>query len=226
MVMRVDTRTLLKAGIVGPILFVAIFLVVGATTTGYDPVRHFVSLLSLGSNGWIQVANFIAGGTLISAFGIGLHRTWASGPAATWTPRLVIAAGLGLVISGIFPGDPALGYPPGAPAGLPPDASWHAGIHYLGATVVFVGLPVAMTIAARRAIVMGDRVSAAYALVSAAVMFGAWIAPFVIAGTGASATSAGLLQRIGVLGGFQWLVVAASTASRRHVAPRSDGVRT
>src|SRR5262245_19979914 len=46
-------------GVVGPLLFIVVFLLEGATRSGYDPVRYPVSSLSIGTRGWIQAANFL-----------------------------------------------------------------------------------------------------------------------------------------------------------------------
>ena len=68
------TRRLLACGVVGPTVFVLVVLIEGAVRPGYDPGRVFVSMLSLGDRGWIQVANFLISGALIIAFGVGLRR--------------------------------------------------------------------------------------------------------------------------------------------------------
>jgi hypothetical membrane protein len=209
MASRTPTTWLIAAGIVGPILFFAVALVEGATRQGYDPVRQFISLLSLGEGGWIQVVNFIVSGLLFVAFGIGLRRRWTSGPGRRWVPRLLAIVGLALVWSGVFVTDPALGYPAGAPAGLPTNASWHAGLHYLGASVVFIGLPAATFIAARRASRAGSRGWAVHAVTSGLFMLFGWLAGFVIVGPDGVSSIAGLLQRIAVLAGWQWVVAIA-----------------
>lgn len=56
------TKMLLTCGIIASILFVATFLIDGATRTGYDPLYHSVSSLSLGERGWLQIGNFIVTG--------------------------------------------------------------------------------------------------------------------------------------------------------------------
>jgi hypothetical protein len=58
----VKTRTLLVCGVVGGPLFVAVFLVEGATRAGYDSLRHPFSSLALGDSGWMQIANFVVAG--------------------------------------------------------------------------------------------------------------------------------------------------------------------
>lgn len=215
MVARLSTRTLLQAGIVGPVLFVAVFLVEGATRPGYDAVRTFVSELSLGDGGWVQIANFVVVGALIAGFGVGLGRVWEP-PRAHWTPRLVTAVGLSLAICGVFLSDPALGYPAGAPVGLPTDMSWHAGIHYTGAIGVFLGLPVAAAVAARHAPTGHHRRWAIYSLASGGLMLVGWLATFAFRGPDGALAIAGLLQRIAILAGFQWLVATALLELRRQ----------
>ena len=219
---RISTSGLLWAGFVGPILFVGVFLVEGVTRPGYDSVRQFVSLLVLGDGGWLQVANFVVGGLLVAGFGVGLRRAWADGRGARWAPRLVVLVGFSLVVCGVFVADPALGYPPGAPAGLPLETSWHAGIHYLGALGVFVGLPVAAAVAARHAPTERARTWAVYSLASGGIMLLGWLATFVLAGPDGTLAIAGLLQRIAVVAGFQWLVATAAIELRH--ARRSAAV--
>jgi len=221
-VVRLSTRTLLRAGVVGPALFIAVFLVEGATRPGYDAVRTFVSELSLGDGGWVQIANFLVAGTLILGFAAGLRRVWvpAGTPApslARWTPRLIGLTGASLVVSGVFVTDPALGYPAGAPAGLPTDMSWHAGLHYLGATGVFLGLPLAAAIAARHPPTIHARSWATYSLASGAAMLIGWVLTFLLRGADGSLAVAGLLQRIAVVAGFQWLVATAIIELRRPI---------
>ncbi len=78
----------LASGIIGPVLFVVAFLVVGSIRADYDPLRVFVSQLSLGDQGWLQIANFVISGFLIVAFAFGLREVFASGPASRWGPPL------------------------------------------------------------------------------------------------------------------------------------------
>ncbi len=51
-----DTEVLLKAGVIGPLLFVLVFLIEGATRPAYNPLRSMVSELSLSEYGWQQIA--------------------------------------------------------------------------------------------------------------------------------------------------------------------------
>jgi hypothetical membrane protein len=201
-------RWLLAAGIAGPVIFVVGFLVLGATRPGYDPARVFVSQLSLGPGGWLQVANFIVTGVLIVAFAVGLARLVPSGPAAIWGPRIVALVGLGFILAGVFVTDPALGYPPGTPPGLPSSPSPGASIHYVGAMLVFFGLPAAMFVFARRFSRAGRGVAAAVAVGSALAMLGFYFAALVSASGGPAIDGvAGLLQRASAVVGLAWLAL-------------------
>ena len=52
-------RKLLGCGIIAGPLFVVASLAQAFTRTGFDLGRHPISLLSLGSLGWVHVANFV-----------------------------------------------------------------------------------------------------------------------------------------------------------------------
>jgi hypothetical protein len=54
-----STEFLLRCGVVGPLLFIAVFLVEGLTRPGYDPYHSMVSELQLSGWGWQQIANFL-----------------------------------------------------------------------------------------------------------------------------------------------------------------------
>jgi hypothetical protein len=211
----VSTRTLLLTGAVAPPAFIATFTVEGALRAGYDPIRHFVSLLSLGDGGLVQVATFILGGLLFAAFGVGLRRRWPRTGAPGRVPQLVILVGGALVACGVFVADPALGYPPGTPPGIPTEISWHGGLHYLGALVVFLGLASAIAISARSAPIAASRRWAAYSLASAAIVLGGWLGAFLLTGPSGIVEQAGLLQRVAVVAGFQWLTATALIELRK-----------
>src|SRR5437763_14863671 len=146
-------RVLLACGVIGPPLFVIVFLIEGATRPGYSAWRHYVSQLSLGEGGWIQIANFLLCGLLSLCFALGLRRTLQGGTGATWGPLLFAVFGLGLIVAGIFVTDPALGYPTGAPPGPPrlaTHATLHASVHGLAGLLVFSSVAAACFVLARR----------------------------------------------------------------------------
>lgn len=203
-----STRTLLTGGVIGPVLFVVVFTILGAIRPGYDPMRQFVSLLMLSDGGWLQVASFLVSGVLILGSALGLRRVLTPGPGCRWAPIGVGLAGLGLVVAGIFPTDPLQGYPPGTPPGLPLIPSWHAVLHLVGALLFFGGVPFGSIVLARRFAAVGAVGWAIYSAVSGIGML------LINAATGASPGTAGmfpdvagLLQRISIVLGLAWLAL-------------------
>ncbi|MBA3907422.1 MAG: DUF998 domain-containing protein, partial [Pseudonocardiales bacterium] len=79
-------RLAAAAGMAAPVLFVAVFTVEGSLRQGYDPLSMFVSELSAGPRGWVQIVNFVVTGGLVVAFGRALGGVLERGPAATGGP--------------------------------------------------------------------------------------------------------------------------------------------
>lgn len=99
-------RLLLACGIVGPVLFIVVFLVEGATRPGYNSLMLTISALESGPSEWMQVTNFIVFGLFIGCFAIGLRGALVRGFGATLLPLLEIFTMLGLIGDGIFLRDP------------------------------------------------------------------------------------------------------------------------
>ena len=142
MKINVKAKTLLACGVISGPLFVAAFLVEGATRADYDPLRHPVSSLALGDGGWTQSINFIVTGLLTLAFAAGLRRAFRPPEGSTWGPLLVGVWAVGLLGAGIFVTDPVSGYPPGFPDRLS-GYSWHGALHDLFSLLAFVALAAA-----------------------------------------------------------------------------------
>src|SRR5215471_9879836 len=109
-----STRSQLLAGVIATPLFFAVALAQAFTRPGFDLKRHFLSQLSAGDYGWLQMANFIVTGALYVLCAVAMARTLPAGRGATWGPRLIGLFGLGLVAAGCFSADPANGYPAGS----------------------------------------------------------------------------------------------------------------
>lgn len=151
------TKSLLGYGvIVGP-LYVAAVLAQALFRPGFDLTRDDASLLSNGSLGWIQIANFVVTGAMVIACAVGVRRALRSGPAATWAPRLIALYGLGLVAAGLFVADPMNGFPPGTPAGRPGSMSLHGALHIAAAGIAFLCLIAACFVFARHFAALGQR---------------------------------------------------------------------
>ena len=99
-------RLLLACGVVGPVIFIATFLIEGATRLGYNSLLLPVSALENGPLGWMQVANFIVFGLFIGGFAVGLRKALVGGIGVIWLPLLEGFVALGLIGDGIFTHDP------------------------------------------------------------------------------------------------------------------------
>jgi len=168
-------RKLLGCGIIAGPLFVVASLAQAVTRTGFDLGRHPISLLSLGSLGWVQVANFAVSGVLYVAGAVGLRMALRPGRGSTWAPRLVALTGVGLIVAGVFTTDAGAGFPPGSPAGAPA-MSWHGVLHEVGFALSFVGAIGACGVFARRYAALGRRgwAVAAVATVVAVLVIAGW----------------------------------------------------
>lgn len=186
------TRALLTCGVTGPVLFLTVVLIEGATRPGYSAWRNAGSQLALCDGGWVQTINFFVAGALLLAFAVGLQRALASGHGSVWTPRLAAGIGLCLVLLGIFPVNPGLGYPPGVQVTY----SMHGPVHFLVGTLLFgqlTALCFVMT-GAFWSRAVGVVVPVFYVVTTV-------VAAADPAGTGPAAWD-GVLQRIGIFSGF------------------------
>jgi len=150
------TRSLLGYGVLAGPLYVTTWLAQALTRDGFDLSRHPASLLSNGDLGWIQVANFLASGSMTVAAAVGMRRALGTGRGGRWVPRLLGAYGAALVAAGLFRADPMDGFPVGTPAG-PAEASWHGVLHFASSGVGFPALVAACLVMARRYAGLGQR---------------------------------------------------------------------
>ena len=126
------TRVLLACGIITGPLFFVVAIIQAFTRSGYNIRQNAISQLSLGDLGWIQITSFLLTGLLAVACAIGVRRMLKGQRGGTWGALLIGTFGLGLIVAGIFPPDPAFGFPPGSPAGPAASMSGHASLHALG----------------------------------------------------------------------------------------------
>jgi hypothetical membrane protein len=144
------TTALLAGGVIAGPLFTGLAVIQIVTRDGFDLRRHAISMLSLGEQGWVQITSFVVSGLLVAACAVGMRRVLHSGPGATWGPLLVGLYGVGLIAAGVFTTDPAMGFPRGAPGGLPSAMSWHAILHSVAFLVAFTSLIAASFVFVRR----------------------------------------------------------------------------
>lgn len=163
---RSFTRRLLLGGAVSGPLFVAMVLLQMLLRDGFDIRRHPISLLSLGPGGWVQVANFVLAGVLVLGLAVAARQCLGGQPAGRWGPILLAGYGAGLVAGGVFVADPGLGFPPGAPAGIPETLTWHGTLHAVAPPLAFTALVAATAVFARRSAAYGRPGRAAYSALS------------------------------------------------------------
>ena len=209
---RTVTRFLIAGGAIGPLLFILVFLIEGATRPGYSAWHNYVSSLSLSDQGWMQVANFLVCGILTLGFAVGLRQVLQTGRGSVWGPLLLGIFSVALIVAGLFVTDPSLGYPPGTHGSGP--QTLHGTIHGLAGLIAFSSLPIASFVMARR--FAGDPNWKGWALYS--VVTGVLVLVFFIASTTVSAldesgvlpgSPTGLFQRIAIIAGWSWIALLA-----------------
>lgn len=88
------------AGMIGSALFVIVFTIEGWLRPGYDWRSTFISELSIGPRGWIQIVNFIILGILFLVFTRGVAAEFQDGKASKWGPILLAIIGFSFLVSG------------------------------------------------------------------------------------------------------------------------------
>ncbi|TRW45275.1 DUF998 domain-containing protein [Georgenia yuyongxinii] len=144
-----DARRLLGCGVVAGALFLGSIGAQMLLRDGFDVRRHGLSLLSHGDLGWVQVSTFVVTGVLVGGLAVGLSRTPPPGGVG---PALAMgAAGLGLVLAGVFRVDAYGGFPPGLagdPAARP--GGTQSVMHDVGTALAINAALLACVLLARR----------------------------------------------------------------------------
>jgi Protein of unknown function (DUF998) len=135
-----NTRRLLLGGAIGGPLFVVVGLAQALTRHGFDLAKQALSMLTLGSAGWIQTASFLVTGALALACATGMRRVLGGRPGGTWAPRLIYVYGAGLIVGGLFHPDAGDGFPPGTPDGQGVVRTWHGALHQTAGSLAFLAL--------------------------------------------------------------------------------------
>ena len=204
------TRALVTAGAIAGPVFVLTASVQSVSRDGFDLTRQPISLLSLGDAGWVQITNFILAGLLMLGFAVGAARALRGGPSRRWAPWLFGVFGIGLIIGGAFTADPALGFPAGAPEGIPDTMSLHAMGHAIAPPLAFTARVIGMFVIAHRLAWEGRRGAAVWTRVAAI----ACVALSVPVGPGFS-----VRLFLAVALGFGWITAYAVSLLRRpHLA--------
>lgn len=147
------TRRLLNAGLLAGPLVLVVGFAQALLREGFELQRHASSQLALGELGWVQSLNFIVAGVLMLAFAFGARRAMRGTPGGFWAPLLIGVFAVSHVLVGVFPTEPAFGFPPGpdTPIGVPDyaNAGMSAVIHSIAGFVGFNVLAAAAFVLAR-----------------------------------------------------------------------------
>src|SRR5260370_37069391 len=132
------TKSLLGYGVLAGPLYVIVVLAQALLRPGFNLAHDDASLLSNGSLGWFQIANFLVTGAMVIACGLGMRRALTGGRSALWGPLLIGVYGLGLIATGIFVAGPMYGFPPGTAAGRPGVITTHGMLRIGAAGIGFL----------------------------------------------------------------------------------------
>ncbi len=196
-------KKLLYAGLVGPLLFIVVFLIEGATRPGYNPWTMFVSQLATGPGAWVQIANFLVFGFLALCFAAGLRWAIAGTRGSIGAPVLLGMFAVTLMVAGVFTTDPGLGYPVGAPQ----VHTLHGTIHGFAGLSVFTLLPAACFVMAWHFASERAWGWASYSIAVGAALIVLFFGGFAVGQFPNAPT--GLYQRIAITTGWTWISMVA-----------------
>lgn len=210
------TRSLLGYGVLSGAVYLVVGLVLALTREGFDLSRHALSLLMLGSGGWMQRANLIVVGIMTVAAGVGFVRAMRLGGSRGRAGTFVMVFGVCLFLSGIFAPDPMGGFPPGVPED---EASVSGILHLAFGGLGFISLSLAaLAIWAWASRDGGERSLVAPSLVASIVI----VAGFV-AGAALATSTAGVVSLwVAVVVGWAWLALTSIRLYRLVPHPDAD----
>lgn len=140
-------RLLLGCGVLAGPFYLAVGLIQAVLREGFDFSRHPLSVLANGPGGWVQTANFVISGALVIAAAAGFARVL--GPGSRVMSWFLGAFGASMMAAAAFPADPADGFPPGTPEGMPTSITTTGLVHFAAAGLGFLALAVSCFVAAR-----------------------------------------------------------------------------
>jgi hypothetical protein len=120
-------------GVIGVGLFVLALIGLHILDSDLSVVDEYVSVYALGDHNWVSRAADLAMGLGIIAIALGLRKTLARGKRVTASWVLVLVAGFGFIVSGIFNTDPT----------NTTDATISGAIHDLGGYISMLSLMIA-----------------------------------------------------------------------------------
>ncbi|HPO60612.1 MAG TPA: DUF998 domain-containing protein [Exilispira sp.] len=122
------------AGVFAPLIFCLSFTLQGILREDYDPVKMYISALSIGKYGWIQIVNFILFGILLFIFSVSLLRDAKKSNTTMTGPILLIICSVCFFLSGPFVMDPI--------GTVSSNITIHGTIHGLLGGIAFLLMPI------------------------------------------------------------------------------------
>lgn len=193
------TSTVALVAMVAPASFFAVMMIFGFVTPDYDWVARAGSELSIGSLGWIMIANFIIFGVVELALALAVGRVIADGVSGWLATVGVGLLGAAFVTAGACVTDPAK---------LVSGAhTWHGIVHaFMAVVIFFIATPLAALATAWR--LRGRRAFAVYCVIAGVGT------PALLIVTSASGSLLGLLERITIAFALAWLTSLAVSLHR------------
>ena len=200
------------AGMLGSALFVTVFTLEGWLRSGYDARSTFISELSIGPRGWVQIINFVILGALFLVFTWGVAAEFREGKASKAGPILLAIIGFSFLVSGPLVTDLAA---------TPRDQmSLHGILHGIFGALVFSLSPVSCFVFWRRfredpqwQHLQGWTLAAGIITTAAVVLLSAATKTQVI--PNAFTPWNGLIQRMVIIPYMIWIFIFASALCRR-----------
>ncbi len=205
--MNRPAKLLALASLAGP-LYIVVGVAQMLLREGFDPRRHALSLLSNGSWGWVQIANFLICGVLVLLGAIACRGVLRGQAAGTWGPPLLALYGIGLIGAGVCIADPAQDFPPGS---VPFQSMSRSGLlHFVFGGIGFYAMIAACFVFARRFFRQHERGLAWWSVATAVFFFGAF------SGVASGSKSAAVMLTFYVAVACLWLWHAAVHARLRR----------
>jgi hypothetical protein len=127
----------------GSAVYLCVFTVDGWLRPGYDAASMFISELSLGPWGWVQIVNFMIFGLALLVFATSVALEFGDTRSARVGVTLLVIMGISMLASGPFVIDPVAGAGPviDPVAVAPHQMSFHSKFHYALGTLFFLLAP-------------------------------------------------------------------------------------
>jgi hypothetical protein len=210
--MNVIARTRIVG--IGLVAVLAAVVAQDLVRTDVSALRDWISHLSLGPYGWLNVVVLMLGGLAVLALTPTIRSAATSRRVSRWASRWTALAGIGLIAAGLFVADA----PPG---GLyPPTTSWHGTLHDVAGGLVFLGL-FASCLTTRKLL------SPLGGVACAVIIAVGWVVASGLAAVGyatpGSNLPSGLAERLAFFTGVGWLAALAVRLGQPGRVERGSG---